>query len=83
MIADFKSGEDKIDLSAIDPNTALNGDQAFVWVTNFNATAGQVRFATDGQGNGIIYLNTDRDTAAEYEILLTGVTTLTAADLVL
>ena len=83
VITDFKSGQDKIDLAAIDPNSALRGDQAFVWVTKFNATAGQVRFAADGQGNGIVYLNTDRDADAEFEIMLTGVTTLTAADLVL
>ena len=83
VIIDFKSGEDKIDLAAIDPNSALKGDQAFVWVTDFSDTAGQVRFAADGQGNGIVYLNTDQDTDAECEIMLTGVTTLTAADLVL
>ncbi len=80
VIADFKHGEDKIDLSAIDANLTRTGDQAFTWVTKFSATAGQVRFAADGNGNGIVYLNTDIDTAAEHEILLTGVTTLTAAD---
>ena len=83
VITDFKQGEDKISLSSIDTNTALMGDQAFAWVTNFGTTPGQVRFAADGQGNGIVYLNTDTDTAAEYEIMLTGVTTLTEADLVL
>ncbi len=83
-IADFKHSEgDKIDLSAIDANSALKGDQAFAWVTKFGATAGQVRFAADGKGSGMLYLNTDKDVSAEYEILLTGVTTLAASDLVL
>ncbi|MEY5097501.1 MAG: hypothetical protein RJA36_220, partial [Pseudomonadota bacterium] len=79
VITDFKSAEgDKIDLSLIDPNAALAGDQAFSWVTAFTTAAGQVRFA-----NGILYLNTDTDVDAEYEIALTGVMTLTAADVIL
>ena len=82
-IADFKAAEDKIDLSAIDTNGSVKGDQAFVWVTGFSATAGQVRFVADGQGSGILYLNTDTDADAEYEILLAGVTTLAAASIAL
>lgn len=42
-----------------------------------------MHFAADGKGNGIVYLNTDKDADAEFEILLTGVTTLAATDLVL
>jgi serralysin len=34
MILDFQSGSDKIDLSGIDANTGLAGDQAFHWVNN-------------------------------------------------
>jgi Bacterial Ig-like domain/Cadherin-like domain/Bacterial Ig domain/RTX calcium-binding nonapeptide repeat (4 copies) len=84
MVVDFKAGEgDKIDLASIDANLTLNGDQAFSWVNNFSIAAGEVRFAADGQGNGVLSLNTDADLDAEFEILLTGVTSLTAADLVL
>lgn len=83
VIADFKRGEDKIDLSAIDTDLVKAGDQGFVWITSFGATVGQVHFAADGKGNGVIYLNTDKDADAEFEILLTGVTTLAATDLVL
>ncbi len=84
VITDFKRSEgDKIDLAAIDTNSALKGDQKFAWVTDFGTTAGQVRFAADGQGNGIVYLNTDTDSDAEFEIMLTGVTTLAATDLIL
>lgn len=84
VITDFTASEgDRIDLSTIDANSSLKGDQAFVLVESFTTTAGQVRFATDSQGNGVIYINTDKDVEAEYEILLTGITTLDASDLVL
>ena len=83
-ITDFKRAEgDKIDLSGIDARPAQSGDQAFVWVTAFTKTAGQARFAPDGKGSGMLYLNTDADLAAEYEIALTGVTALQASDLLL
>ncbi len=82
VITDFAVGIDKLDLSAIDAVTTSDGDQPFRWVTNFTASAGEVRFALVN-GIGTLFLNTDSDTAAEYEIQLTGVNTLTAADLVL
>ena len=80
VITDFTVGQDKIDLATIDANTALAGDQAFKFVTSFTAAAGQVRYS-----QGIVYLNTDSDTATEYEIALTGVVpaSLKATDFVL
>ena len=80
VITDFTVGLDKIDLSTIDANTSLAGDQAFAFVSSFTATAGQVRYS-----GGIVYLNTDADTAAEFEIALMGVVpaSLTAAAFVL
>ena len=80
VITDFTQGQDKIDLSTIDANLSTAGDQAFSLVTSFSTTAGEVRYSGD-----IIYLNTDNDTAAEYEIQLTGTipTALSAADFVL
>lgn len=78
VIADFSVG-DKIDLSTIDANPTVAGNQAFVFVSSFTTNSpGQVRFQ-----NGMVYLNTDNDVGAEYEIALTGVTTLTATDFVL
>ena len=80
VITDFTRGQDKIDLSSIDPNTALAGNQAFKFITTpFNAP-GQLHYS-----NGIISINTDTDSATEYEIQLTGVipTTLAATDFVL
>jgi hypothetical protein len=58
----------------------VSGDQAFTFVSSFTTTAGQVRYS-----GGIVYLNTDTDTAAEFEIQLTGTVpaSLTAASFVL
>jgi Ca2+-binding RTX toxin-like protein len=45
QIVDFTSGLDKIDLSRIDANTTLAGDQAFGWIGSdaFSNTAGELR----------------------------------------
>ncbi|NML15700.1 calcium-binding protein [Azohydromonas caseinilytica] len=81
VITDFTRGQDRIDLSLIDANAALAGDQAFSLVTTgFGTAAGQVRYA-----GGIVSINTDTDAAAEYEIQLIGTvpTALGATDFVL
>lgn len=75
-------GQDKIDLSTIDANTAsASANDAFTAfiasVTAFSA-AGQLRL----NGN-VLYGNTDTDIAAEFAIQLTGISTLTTADFVL
>jgi Ca2+-binding RTX toxin-like protein len=81
-ITDFVSGSgDLIDLSAIDTNAALAGDQAFVFIGTAAFTIGggaQVRFSgtsveADVDGNGV----------AEMLIAMTGVTAMAAADFVL
>jgi len=83
LIADFKSGEsDKIDLSTLDANAAsasTNEAFSFIGGTTFSTTnaAGQVRFS-----GGILYGSTDADSAAEFEIQLLGVSSLTATDLI-
>ena len=80
VITDFFSGQDKIDLSAIDANINLLGDQALTLIsTRFNAP-GQISYNA-----GIISINTNNDSAAEYEIQLTGVipTSLAVSDFML
>jgi len=84
-ITDFKTSEgDKIDLQGVDANTALSGDQAFTFlgaVSTFTGDAtGQLRFDA---ATHILYGSTDADTAAEFAIVLTGVSSLASADLVL
>ena len=83
IVADFSSAQgDKIDLSTIDANSTLTNDQAFATaiLTSGAFTAeGQLRLV----GN-ILSGNTDSDFAtSEFEIQLTGVATLAAADFVL
>jgi len=84
-ITDFKTSEgDKIDLLTIDANTALAGDQAFTFlgaVSTFTGdSTGKLRFDA---ATHILYGSTDADTAAEFAIVLTGVSSLAGTDLVL
>lgn len=82
VITDFTRGQDKIDLSTLDAKPNVAGDQAFSFVNAFtaNASAFQVRYS-----GGIVYLNTDADSGAEYQIQLTGSVpaALAASDFVL
>ena len=87
VITDFLSGTDKIDLSAIDANTAASarGDQAFSFIGNgakFTA-AGQLRYnfqMIGGKEYTIVEGNTDSGSAAEFSIALLGHHNLTAND---
>lgn len=81
-ITDFKLSEgDKIDLSDIDANTISSGNQAFIFINdeNFNA-AGQLRF---NAATHLLSGNTDADSAPELVIQLNGVTSLSAAGVIL
>ena len=80
VITDFLNGVDKIDLSGIDANTLLAGDQAFTLIAGITAftSAGQVKCAS-----GILYCEVNGDTVADFQLALTGVTTVTANDFVL
>ncbi|TAN49555.1 MAG: calcium-binding protein [Methylococcaceae bacterium] len=78
VIRHFQDGEgDKIDLSGVDANVDLSGNQAFTFIDDgtFNA-AGQLRFAADLH---VLYGNTDADATPEFSIQLSGVTSLNAA----
>ncbi len=83
-ITDFKHSEkDKIDLSAIDANEKLAGDQAFKFIsTAFNKTdaSGQLRFDATSH---ILYGSTNADSKPEFSIQLNGVNSLVAGDFVL
>jgi hypothetical protein len=84
-ITDFNHSEnDKIDLSVIDANIKLVGDQAFKFIgsTAFNKTdaSGQLRFDAVSH---ILYGSTNADSKPEFSILLNGVSILVAADFVL
>ena len=83
IITDFSSVQlDKIDLSTIDANSTLANDQAFlstVLTSGDFTLVGQLRLVGD-----VLSGNTDNNfLTSEFEIQLTGVTTLAAADFVL
>ncbi|WP_082467309.1 cadherin domain-containing protein [Sphingomonas sp. Leaf25] len=88
VITDFRSGEDKIDLSAIDANTSslARGDQAFSLLGNAGAKftgAAQLRFSfqmIDGKEYTVVEGNTGVGSVADFSIALLGHHNLTAND---
>ncbi|MEN9757019.1 MAG: hypothetical protein RL755_1206 [Pseudomonadota bacterium] len=83
-ITDFKSNEkDKIDLSAIDANSTLIGNQAFKFVSGVqfdSSLIGQVYFNSKDQ---TVYGTTRVDNKIEFAIHLTGVKIVVADDFIL
>jgi len=78
-ITDFNTLLEKIDVAAIDANTALVGDQAFTFIgaAAFSAL-GQIRYA-----GGIVQFNNTGNNNADMEIALTGNPTLAAGGFIL
>lgn len=79
VIYDFSHLQgDRIDLSPLDANSGMAGDQAFSFIGNaaFNA-AGQVRYDAS---SGIIQCNVDGNLGADFEIGMVGVSQLVTAD---
>jgi Ca2+-binding RTX toxin-like protein len=83
-ISDFVSGQDTIDLSAMDANSATAGDDAFAFIGSsaFSGTAGELRAFSTG-GNTFLAGDTDGDGAADFFIKLQGDFALTGADFIL
>jgi Ca2+-binding RTX toxin-like protein len=79
VIEDFTSGADKLDLSPIDANPVLTGNQAFKFIaTDFTGEAGQVRYV-----DGLLLADVNGDGMTDIEILLLGTPALVAGDLIL
>jgi hypothetical protein len=72
-ITDFKHKQhDRIDLSTIDANSALAGDQYFVFRgTAAFSDAGQVRYLQEG-GNTMVYVNVNANYAPEMQVQVNG-----------
>ena len=84
IITDFTHGQDKIDLSAIDSNTKVAGNQAFSWrgTGNFTHAPGQLiervyNFAGTGNDKTIIYGDLNGDAVSDFQIQLSGLKHLT------
>jgi Ca2+-binding RTX toxin-like protein len=80
-ITDFEATVDKIDLSAIDADTALGGKQAFTFIGGgaFTGAKGELRYAYVG-GDTHITANLNGDRKPEFEIVLSGIHTLSSND---
>ena len=80
-ILDFTRGQDKLDLSQIDANTGISGDQAFTFIGSAAFSgAGQVRFDASTH---TLFGNVDNNTTADFAIDLAQLTLLTASDFIL
>ncbi|WP_170263482.1 M10 family metallopeptidase C-terminal domain-containing protein [Blastochloris sulfoviridis] len=80
-ICDFSTAEnDIIDLHLIDAMTKLRGNNTFVFIgeDDFSNTAGQLRFT-----EGLLAGDINGDGTADFEIRLTGVTTLSETSILL
>ncbi|HYI41979.1 MAG TPA: M10 family metallopeptidase C-terminal domain-containing protein, partial [Allosphingosinicella sp.] len=85
-ILDFTPGTDKIDLSRIDANSLVGGDQGFTWIGSnaFSGAAGELRAFQQG-GDWMLEGDSNGDSAGDLVILLTlqGPTPLGAGDFIL
>ncbi len=81
-ITDFVCGQDMIDLRAMDANSMTAENEAFTTLLFGGAFSapGQLRFDS---ASHVLYGNTDADSQAEFAILLTGVTALSLADIMM
>lgn len=80
-ITDFSHSEgDRIDLSGIDANTGLAGDQAFNFIgsSNYTKIAGQLNYR-----NGLLTGDTDGDGKTDFTIVIENVASFTTADFIL
>ncbi len=90
LITDFVHGVDKLDVSPIDANGKLAGDQAFTWrgKNDLTGKAGELIFRVfDEKGTKndrtIVYGDTDQDGRADFQFELAGVINLTKSDFIL
>lgn len=76
-IQDFVSGVDKIDLRQIDANSNVASDQAFSYIGEnaFSGKAGELSFV-----DGVLSGDVNGDKAADFEVNVSGVSSLSATD---
>ena len=83
-IVDFEQGEDVIDVSTIDANAGVGGNQAFTFIgtTAFSGTAGELRAYNSGTDSKVS-VDRDGDGNGDFSILVENVHGLTEGDFVL
>jgi Ca2+-binding RTX toxin-like protein len=85
-INDFTTGNDLVDLAAVDADANASGDQAFGFIGSaaFSGLAGQLRqYQVTSSGVTIVEGDVNGDGATDFQIQFQGLLTLTAADFVL
>ncbi|MFZ4690294.1 MAG: calcium-binding protein [Polymorphobacter sp.] len=84
IIGDFISGVDSLDLTGIDADASVAGDQAFTFIGNAAFTGlGQLRIGVDAQGNTALFGNTTGSLAPDFQISFGNNVPLQPADLLL
>ncbi|MBM6595472.1 M10 family metallopeptidase [Microvirga pudoricolor] len=84
-ILDFsRQQKDKIDLSALDANTLIGGDQRFMFIgtDEFHGLAGELRYIS-ANGSATVSGDVDGDGLADFAIAMSGVSVLFRGDFVL
>ncbi|WP_156384913.1 calcium-binding protein [Rhizobium sp. Leaf453] len=83
-ILDFAKGQDRINLSPIDANTKISGDQAFTFIGGaaYSNKAGELRYGVSG-GQTVISGDVNGDGVTDFKIVLSGIIALGSADFVL
>ncbi len=73
QILDFTPGTDKVDLTRIDANSLVAGDQAFSWIGSsaFSGTAGELRAEHLGGTGWLLQGDTDGNGTADLVVMLT------------
>jgi Ca2+-binding RTX toxin-like protein len=86
VITDFVHGADRIDLSVIDANAKVAGNQAFSFLAAkgaaFTGRAGQLHYVASG-ANTLIEADTNGDGVADFQLFLIGSKILTGSDFIL
>lgn len=85
IIFDFsRSQGDRIQLTGIDSNTLVGGDQnfAFIGTAAFAGVAGELRYEKVG-GNTFVYGDTDGDAVADFQLQINGELTMFSSDFLL
>lgn len=88
MIEDFSLNEDRIDLSAVDADASLEGNQAFEWGSLVSgrsqaaAMTGKVVYWVEN-GMTVVQADVADDHLAPLELIISGVKALSAADFVM
>jgi Ca2+-binding RTX toxin-like protein len=73
FIIDFLHGADKIDLSAIDANTGLDGNQDFLFGgSNASTVANSVTWSESGGVTTVLQIDNDGDAIADMQLILLG-----------